>query len=135
MSEEDSRQESRGTSDEVDATRGGKGKTGCRETRQRDDGRVQRETSLGLSLSFFFSPLLLVFQSGWWAERRHTLCKSRTAAHHVNSAICMSLQQEPRLLFEYCSLSHQTLSDEEDVCLFLFAVPLRTRHGFLQVLH
>ncbi len=38
----------------------------CRETRLRDDGRMQKETSLGLSLSFFFffSPPPLFFRVG-----------------------------------------------------------------------
>lgn len=107
--------------------KGGGGKNGkrCRETRKRDDGRLQWETSLGLSLCFlFFSPLSPpssspVFQSGWWAERRETLCKSRTAQqlHHLNSAtLCVSLTRPRTPLRRLLTQSADSVAEEE--CLF-----------------
>lgn len=73
---------------------GGRGAGGWCETHQRNDEKMQRETSAGLSLpspfslsispslDLFLPPSLLplmCFQSGWWAQRREPHCKSRTA--------------------------------------------------------
>ena len=146
----------RGRDKGMSRRRGGGCKNGkrCRESRQKDDGRMQRETSLGLSLSCIFPLLflLLLLPIFFFPERvvgrvereRETLSSH---AQHGSSAtltqplcMCVFLTRPRTPLRRGSSLSQQTQLRKKRVCFFLSASPPSelqkpSRKYFWQVFH